>query len=66
MLHILFLKGREIATEYFLFHFQVKNAQKIATKKKQKNNQETGCLEISRTSCISLRTSGYHVPLKTT
>jgi len=36
MLQILFLKGREIATEYFLFHFQVKNAQKIATKKKKK------------------------------
>ncbi len=65
MLQILFLKGREIATEYFLFHFQVKNVQKFATKKKIKI-QETGCLEFSRTSCISLRTPGYHVPLKTT
>jgi len=34
MLQILFLKGGEIATEYFLFHFQVKIAQKFSTKKK--------------------------------
>jgi hypothetical protein len=38
MLHILFLKGREIATEYFLYHFQVKNAQKNCHQKKKKSS----------------------------
>jgi hypothetical protein len=33
MLQILFLQGGEIATEHFLFHFQVKNAQKICHQK---------------------------------